>query len=558
MDVRLPDGTIIRNVPEGTSKSELIARYEKLQAESNRFSRINQLQRNNPAEYSASSPEFQERFGPLSDTSALQRFGIGLDKGVSDVGRGIGQFGVEAANAIPGVNLDEQVSGIRRDESLRRERDKPLNEGAGLAGQVAGNFAVTAPLAALRGFRGAAAAGGLEGGLRPVGENQSRGFNAATGAGFGLAGQGLGAGLGRVGRPVRGDGSDSARLLAREGVELDVPQRTGSEFGQRVRSALGDNPITAGGQRRFGEKQMRQYTRAVLRTIGVNADEANQKVLREAAERIGNNIDDAVRNQPVVLDNTLRQQLDVLEQQAPNFLTPDQLRPLMRNIDDIRQSASAGTDIIDPQKFISIRSNLSKLSRQPGVGEAASELQESLMSALERSGGSREGLKEALAEWRNFRIIENALDKGGEKFVSPLRLSNTVQTKANRAMSLRGLAHPKSLKLVDLAQAGRDVLPDALPQSGTFPRLLIGEGMLAAGGAGGALAAGQDLEGALGIGLGAAALPFLLQRGMQSQGALGNFLSRGAPSLLQEPLTSEGARMLSRQGAISGGLLSGG
>ena len=178
-----------------------------------------------------------------------------------------------------------------------------------------------------------------------------------------------------------------------------------------------------------------------------------------------------------------------------------------------------------------------------------------MLDSLQRSGGNARELQTALARYRNWKIIENSIDLGTDKTISPMRLASTFNQKRNKAVSLRHLGHPETVELSELANAARSILPETIGNSGTTGRALMGEGLLAAGGFGGALATGQDVGDAAKIGIGAAALPILLQRGMLSQGALGNVLSEGGPAALQGLTQSPLTQSLLRQGVISGGLL---
>lgn len=260
----------------------------------------------------------------------------------------------------------------------------------------------------------------------------------------------------------------AARTLENAGVRLDRSQRQGGEFLNRMRSALHDNPLTTSAQSRFSNAQLRDYTRAVLKTIGESSDEASQEVMDSAAKRLGTVFDD-VGKLGAQFDDALEAGLADIVDSARATTTESDLKPLLKNIDDILKAAAddpAGR--IGPQ-LVRIRSNLSALSKNPGVGQWAREVEDELLSALERSNpGKREVLRDAIDQYRNLRIIETAISKGDERIISPRILSNTVSNMRNRAMSIYGRGGDQWL--VDLARAGRDVLPESLPQSGTTPR----------------------------------------------------------------------------------------
>lgn len=504
---------------------------------------------------------------PAKGMSAMDKLRAGFGKAFSDINTGMMQRSAELANVLPPsiqtMGARTQVEPLREEVAERRRMDAPLlDTGTGFTGNLAGHITAFAPLGgAITSFPRALGLGAAEGFVQPSTSSEETFLNTTLGGGAGLAGHGLARGAQRLFSPVNNSlsprGQDAVDLLRREGVDLDVSQRTGSATAGRVRSALGDNPLTATRQQNFTENQRRQFTRAVLRRMGVDSDEATPDVLREATQRIGRQIDEAVDNSPAVFDTNFAADLQNVQRSIAGQLTEADARPLLNNIDELFRGVDPASNQINPAIFRRVRSNLSALRARPGVGQVAGDLEASMMDALERSGGNREGLRTALAQWRNWRIIENSIDKGTDKTISPLRLSNTLNQKRNRAVSLRGLGHRDTVDLARLAEAGRSVLPESLGNSGTFGRALVGEGLLFAGGAGGAAAAGKDIKDAATIGLGAAALPMLLQRGMLSQGAAGNFLAEGINplgigTLMSSPVTET----LLRQSAISGGLLS--
>lgn len=573
--VDTPFGPIVVDHPEGTSDRDIL-RFAQLESQE-RQRRRDVITAERPEEFDPSSPEFRERFGAAGTTT--ENLAAGFGKGIVDVGRGLRQVGTEAADLLPGIDLNERIQDLRERQSEVRALDRDLLEtGAGLTGTIAGNLATTlVPAAgvasrlrqgtraaqALRGFvsptgfGSAAASGGIQGAIAPVAEGESRGVNTALGAAAGLAGQGLARGAQRLATPIRNALSPSqdeaVGLLTREGIDLDVAQRTGSAAADRLRSSLFDNPLTGPRQVQFAEKQLRQFTRAVLRTVGQDADEVSPSVLNNAFDDVSRTIDDAARRTPALLDDELVASLREIAERAPLEVGDDgALNAITRNIDNVFSVASDNSGVIPAARFTGIRSALSRLSRKTPL---ARELQDAMMDSLDRAGGSSSKLRDALAQYRNLRMIENATDKGVDRLVSPLRLSNTLGQIRNRALSLRQLGHPTSLRLARLAAAGRSLLPDRLPQSGTTPRALISEGLLAAGGGVGAAAAGAGSLPVIGAAAGAASLPIGIQRALLSQGGVGNFLVGGLPAL--RPLANSTALNIAlNQGAIQSGLSS--
>lgn len=163
MDVRLPDGTVIRNVPEGTTRAQLIER----------------MSRNGmaiPAEWMAEVNAHDMKMDPTEGMSVSDLFLAGTGKALADLGRGVGQmFGLVS----------------REEVAQSRERDAPLmKSGAGLAGNFAGNVAAVAPLTMLpfsNMIGGGLALGAGLGFLQPSTSTEETAKNVAFGGAFGAA-----------------------------------------------------------------------------------------------------------------------------------------------------------------------------------------------------------------------------------------------------------------------------------------------------------------------------------------------------------------------------------
>lgn len=261
--------------------------------------------------------------------------------------------------------------------------------------------------------------------------------------------------------------TEAAQTLETAGVPLDEAQRTGGRFSNLLRSAVKDHPFTSQGIVDFAEKQQKSFNRAVLRSIGASADEATQEVMSEARGAISKVFNEVGKN-GAAFDDTLQSELAQIVNNAQRTVVESELKPLMTNIDDILNAVDdAGR--ISGEQFISIRSNLSDLAKTPGVGPRAADAEQALLSALERTyPGQRAILREAIDKYRNLKIIEPAISKGTTANISPVSLSNAIGSARNRAMSLYGRGGDQGL--VSLAKAGREVLPEVLPQSGSIPR----------------------------------------------------------------------------------------
>lgn len=582
--VRTPAGVITVRHPEGASRDDILEFAQMQFNRPSRQERIANVVASDPAEFDPSSPEFQERFGPVG--GPVESFLAGAVSTVPDAVRGVRQGATELLNRLtfapdlgirPGENpvFASEVERLREESNRIRELQAPLmQDPAGLAGMVSGNVglalapggiargttqlaagtrlspAVARASAPLRAFstpqttRAAVGSGAVQGALAPVGVEESRALNTAVGGLAGSAGRALAQPFRNV---LSRGGRQAVEILEKAGVPLDQAQKTGSVLLQRARSVLGDSALTGGRQAAFVERQARAFTRAVLRTAGINADEATPDVMNAARQRIGRVFNDVAENNPPQYDQILEARLIGVLDQAPRELDTVQAGIVQRNVDDILNAVDSN-GIINGQKFNNIRTTLGRLSRRAGISPFAREIDDALVDTLDRqTPAASAALQKARQEWRNLRIIQGSVDKAADRFVSPLRLSNAVQTKANQNLSIFGLGGRRNRELAQLAQAGREVLPETIGNSGTAARQqLLGLATL-----GGGVLAGQEDPAAGAAVLG---LPFLLQAGLLSQGALGNVVRGGVPALLPrfargaaDPITRQLPIQLGRQ-----------
>lgn len=260
--------------------------------------------------------------------------------------------------------------------------------------------------------------------------------------------------------------TEAGKILEREGVPLDKVQASGKY--QKLRSALFDHPFTSEKQISFSKTQQKSFNRAVLRAIGSDADEATPKVMLEAKTRIGAVFND-IGKTGARFDDTLQTNFSEIIGNASKQLTESELKVINNNIDDILASAAKNNGVINGKIFIKARANLSNLSKRTEFKEVASDLEDALLDALERSYPGKQALLNAAREqYRSLKIIEPSITRDLSGNISPARLTNALYQKTNRAMTVYGQGGDQ--RLVELAKAGKEILPESLPQSGTIPR----------------------------------------------------------------------------------------
>lgn len=165
MDVELPDGTVVKDIPEGTTKAQL----------------TNKLIAGGYGKSLASSADVAMA-DPTRDMSFMDNVRAGVGKGMTNMGRGVAQI----VGAGPS---SDQVK-------AQRATDAPLQSTVG--GKVGNFIGSAAPLAlsawipGVNSVAGAVAAGGAMGAAEPVTDEESRALNAAIGGGAGVLGKAAG------------------------------------------------------------------------------------------------------------------------------------------------------------------------------------------------------------------------------------------------------------------------------------------------------------------------------------------------------------------------------
>lgn len=261
----------------------------------------------------------------------------------------------------------------------------------------------------------------------------------------------------------------ASQLLEQSQIPLDKAQASGSTLLNRVRGATNDNPLTAGAAQKFNENQLGEFTRKILNFIGEDSSQATPEVMNSARQRIGA-VFDKVGENGLKVDDQLTNDIAQILDEAQATVPADKLSPLIKNVQDLQKGTVDG--VINGQMFTRIRSRLTKLSSNPDVGEEANNLQQALVGALGRTDPQAQPLlTEASNQWRSMRLIESAIGKSSDKYISPLALTNAMSTKAQRAATVYGLGGNQDM--IALAQAARKVLPPGIAQSGTVPRGLM-------------------------------------------------------------------------------------
>jgi hypothetical protein len=405
-------------------------------------------------------------------------------------------------------------------------------KGAGTALNLARPAAMGEALINPATYGSAAAVGATQGALQPTLPDENKAFNIGAGALLGTAGLGIVNALGRVAQPIQSQlneiGTNAVKTLREAGVPLDLAQSTGSKLLERVKAALSDNPITAGAQQEASGLQKQAFNQAIAKTMGESATNITPDIIQQAKTRLGNIYDDIASRNQIHYDDVLQKHLNDIRSEAEQVLNPTQFSTIEKQISNIVNKAESQGGGLHGEQYQAIKKVLDKLSKgsDTDVAAYARELKESLLDGLTRTakeiGNDADValLKKTNQQYGNMKKIEDVVLKDPEGNVSPSLLMNSLAAKGKRYSF-----YQDDPQLAKLASAGKVILPEKLPNSGTTARILAGATLPALGGIGYGLYQG-DLEGAA-KGVAAGVVAPKIGQAVINNPALGRYLSQG-------------------------------
>ncbi len=549
-----------------------------------------------------SSPTGGLEFRPFGIDTGVQmpegvsEFMAGAGKGFVDIGRGLGQ--------ILGISDAEEIAESRR-------LDAPLMEsGAGVAGNVTSQIlSALGPGSALRGLgaagralgltragdvatkagtalfnpataRAAIGSGAALGAVQPTVGDESRATGAALGALGGGIGHGVGSAIGRVIRPTRSPLSPEdqrmADMLQERGVQLDALDLTESKPLKVLEGVFEQFPLTAGRAQARAETRDKAFTRAALRTIGVDADEVTDDVIDTARRQIGAEFDalaiggagdsivpagvqvpDEMLQAPIFIDDEFISTIRRLSEAGE--LMPESLRTrgvagIFKDFLGPEEALKEGArPAITAKQYQAISSQLAKRARDvKGKNTALHDdllnVREALDSMVERNLGGEKlaRWRDARRKWRNMLVIEDAVESTQGGIQDRLINAKRLRSSAKRVGKEKLLGGGKT-ELTELAKAGMkfaNLSPDSYTAQRQMMQNLITGGVLG-GGAG--YVAGADPQTLLGTALLGAGAPIAAQRALYSP-AMRNYISQGLVPQGLEQLGQAGRAALTRAG----------
>lgn len=475
---------------------------------------------------SASAPKQQ----PKKQGSAVEALAAGVGAGVGQAALGVQNLIGKGAEALGAERVGRWLQEDSRQgrERLKGEMAeyKEHSPTASAVGEVGGNIAATLPVGGLlgKGVQTLGSALGVGAKVAPVAQALTTG---GTGAGLGLgarvaggAGTGaatgaildsdnipesmtLGAALGgafpvamrgvqRVINPNAAN-NEALQLLRHEGVRPTIGQTLGG-VGNRMEERLGSVPVLGDLIRKNRTAAVEQFNKAALNRALKPIGESVESVGREGIEEVGSKLskayDDLIPKLQFKADDLFAQDLQRLTGLAED-LEPSQAARFAKLVQEkvVGKLSQAGG--MTGETFKQIEADLGKLAKNYGgspmasdklLGDAVRELQNTLRRTLERSNPKQSAQLKAVNEgYANFVRLRQAAGMVGAEdgIFTPSQLTNAVKT-MDKSAGKGKFAKGEAL-MQDLSDAGKSVLGNKVPDSGTAERLWSSAALLGSG-----------------------------------------------------------------------------
>lgn len=556
-DIETKDGIVIRNIPDGTPDDVLKARVTK-ERNTLRADAANEAQAKLAREGASGGQLMQSGIDPTEGQSFLQNAAAGAGKALSGTARGVRQLIAEYV-----TRDDDEAARLRAESDAHKQLDTPLGQtGGGVVGEIAGHLAAAAaPGAALRTaasatrlagaagaadtlakagtasilpstIKGAAIAGGAQGAVQPVGTDDSRLANVAIGAGAGAGGQAVAKVAARIIKPAT---RPQVTALLDEGVTPTPGQILGGAA-QRIEDGLTSVPILGdtikAAQKRGHESFNAAAINRSLEPIGdklpkgmvgrdavAYAETALKEKYDDLLTKMGGDLNaplssnalPSVAGQPA--KRSLSQELDGIRALGANLPEKEagQLNRILDNeiIKRFTTSGKASGETVQNiiSKLGGMASDFAR-SENYDVRALGTAVLESKAAVKRMLADVNPNLKKewdaAQTGWANFKRIQRAASSVGAKdgVFTPAQLQSAVKA-GDKSKDKARFATGDAL-MQDLSEAGKGVLSQTVPDSGTPFRLA---NMATLGGLGGAATVSPAIPAAAAIAAGAYTAP---------------------------------------------------
>lgn len=410
---------------------------------------------------------------PTAEMSSGQKFLAGAGKAMADIGTGVGQL----VGAIP----DAQVE-------ARKQRDAPLmDSGMARAGHLTGALASFLPTALIPGANtasGSALIGAGIGAVQPIGKDDSRLTNTATGALGGYVGS-------KIGGMLNPQTSPQVQALMKEGVTPTPGQILGGgarRFEEAVKSQpfLGD--MIKGAEDRATVQFNKAAINRALAPIGKKINDVGRDAVEEAYNIISKQYDDVLPKLNLSQDKQFVNKMNELVGMAADGLPEPQAQRFFNIVKRQIVDKFTSSGKMSGQTLKEVESDLGTeamgyLKDQTfdnrKLGAAIRQTQTLLRELAQRTNPQYASeLAKLNKAFANYMRIEGAAGRIGSDsgVFTPAQLQSVVR-QLDPSKGKRAFAQGNAL-MQDLSEAGKEVLSNRLPNSGTADRLLANGGAL--------------------------------------------------------------------------------
>lgn len=447
----------------------------------------------------------------LKEMPWYERARAGFGKAFTDTAQGISQMMGRTSTA----EVDEE----------RWLAQALMDDPAAIGGNLAGNIAQTIAIPGGNTVKGAALVGGAMAGAQPVATGESRGLNTAIGAGGGALGSVAAKGIGKLAQgpknvltPVEQELAAAAKA---HGIDLAPGQATGNKFLQTVESVMGKLPATAAAEAEKKAAQAQQFTKAVTKQMGSEADNIGEAAMAANKSRLGDSYRQIFEGERIPAAD-FAPRLQLVKEEAERILPGDVAKGVKSQIDDL--FAKVGDDgFVDGLQYQKWRSNLKGSGDSKHYVKLAKEaVDDAAFGAL----GPEKTAKFAQTnlEYKNMKTIQPLAEKSVTGNVPAGMLLERVRS-ANPNMAYTGAGD-----MGELGKIGKAFIKDQVPDSGTAQRAMA-QALITGGSSIGAFgASGGDPQMAMQAGMmtlgGTVGLPKLVQALLNKPGMV-KYLTEG-------------------------------
>lgn len=175
----------------------------------------------------------------------------------------------------------------------------------------------------------------------------------------------------KLGAPLKSIAPDRQALidtLKGEGVtSLTAGQQRGSKGLRYLESITADSPLSGTGAEEINDAAKKQFTGAVLKRMGEDADAATPDVIQRARDRIGDKFDEVAKKLPVKFTKDFGDKLVQIEQDMmKEGLPADSVNRVVKNIENVRNGFNISKP---PSAAASQRGNLNRPINQQTLDE---------------------------------------------------------------------------------------------------------------------------------------------------------------------------------------------